>query len=137
MTSNLDDLTAIRLRFQEIWGAAYPDVPYVFDNEPPVEEPDGPWVRLSVQPGVQRRRPGVAITTYEQLGRAYLQVFIPDNEGDHDGWAMAEAVGDGFRDWRSEDWTLWVQAPTYSTAQQEGEPFMILVSVPYRSEHRP
>jgi hypothetical protein len=136
VSSNLDDLTVIRSRFQSIWSAAYPDVPYVFDNEPPVDEPGGPWVRLSVQPGVQRRRgrnsQGI---TYDQLGRVYLQVFVPDDEGDHDGWTMAEFVGHGLCDWRSHDWSLWIQSPTYSTSSQDGEPFMILVDLPYRSEH--
>lgn len=144
MATNLDDLEIIRTRFLTQWNAA---VPVVLDNEPAIDEPNGKvWARFSVLPGAERRA-SIARNTYEQLGRVYLQVFIPDGEADKDGWALAEAFAATFRDWKSPDWRIRFDTPEYRTSKEAGDkdfklsakgsapPFMILVTIPYTAQH--
>ncbi|WP_093086416.1 hypothetical protein [Sphingobium sp. AP50] len=136
MTTAFDDIVALRLRFQSVWNATFSGVPYIFDNEPQIDGHEGTWARFSVQPGEQKRRPGVALRTYDQRGWAYLQVFMPEDEADRDGWAMAEEIGNAFRDWHSEDWRVRTEAPAYKSIDREGEPYTILVTIKYKAEHR-
>lgn len=131
MASNLDDLTTIRARFLDHWDAS---IPVVFDNEKPITEPVTTWARLSVVPGKERRR-SIAMRTYEQLGRIYLQLFVPDGEEDGDGWQLAESFAATFRDWLSDDYRIRCDVPEFRTENTDGEPYMILVSIPYTAQH--
>lgn len=137
MATYLDDLTAIRARFRTQWTATYPAVPFVYDNEPALDEPEGIWVRFSVLPGAERRR-SIAAQRYEQLGRVYLQIFMPRGDADiapNDGWKMADSFAASFRDWRSTEWRIAFDVPTISQSDNDDDYYMIIVSVPYTAQH--
>ena len=134
MATNLDDIAAIRAHFLNAWVPSHPGVPYVYDNEAPVDEPEGVWVRLSVSPGFQRRR-SIFERTYEQFGRIYFQVFVPTGTDDEEGWPVADSFAALFRDWLSDNRGLYCETPEFSTSKVNNEPFMIVVSIPYRSVH--
>lgn len=137
MATYNDDLSAIRTRFRTQWKTANPTVPFVYDNEPPVDEPTGIWVRLSVNPGAERRR-SIASKKYEQIGRVFLQIMIPrtaDFAGDEDAWKLADSFASIFRDWRSADYRILFDVPETRSIDTDEAYYIILVSVPYTAQH--
>lgn len=134
MATNLDDLLAIRTRFVETWTAAHPTVPFIFDNEPATDQPEGIWARLSIAPGHSKTRP-LNPPRYVQYGRVYLQVFVPEGEADAEGYRIAETFAQAFRNWRNTSPRIYCEQPEFRPSQSDGESFMILVTVPYSSEH--
>jgi len=134
VANNLDDFLIIRTRFVDRWNLAYPQISFYFDNETPVE-PTTSWVRLSIQPGFERRR-SIARKTYEQLGRVYLQVFGPPDAVDMDLWPLAHVFADAFRDWQSSDGRIRFDTPTFQfTGAQDDDPAMLLINIPYTAQH--
>lgn len=135
MATNLDDLTAIRAHFMTQWAADNPSVAFVLDNEPAIDEPiKQTWARMSVAPGAERRR-SIYSKTYEQLGRVYLQVFVPVGLADGNGWTIAESFAAAFRDWKSSDYRIRFDTPEFRTSDIDKVYYAIIVSVPYTAQH--
>ena len=98
------DLAAIRNRFLDQWDRDA--VLTVFENAgdqfgPADPDEKEPFVRFSINPGSQAFAMGTGI--YSQIGRVWLQVFIPANDGIAAGYALADQFTAIFRDWRSDD----------------------------------
>lgn len=135
MANNLDDLIVIRTHFAETWEPLNLSVPYVFDDGELLDQPQGVWARMSINPGAQRRR-SIARRTYEQLGRVYLQVFAPTGTVSAELWPVAESFAETFRDWLSDDGRVKFDTPEYRlTPANDKEPTMLLVSIPYTAQH--
>lgn len=129
MATNLDDITDIRAHYLDTM-----TLTTVFDNDPDTDQPTGMWARLSVIPGAEFRQ-SIASRTYEQLGRAYLQVFVPEGTSDNAGWQQANLFVAAFRDWSSPDYRVRFATPEYRTSDAEDGHFMILVTIPYTAQH--
>jgi len=124
-----DDIAAIRNRFIAQWGTT---VPFVFDNEPPIDEPSTIWVRLSVKPFGEERPSSLTVLGY---GRVYIQVFVPEGLSDGDGWAAANQFNAIFREWHSADYRIRFNMPDFNTSDAESGYFMILGSIPFTATH--
>lgn len=131
MATNLDDLTVIRTRFFALWPSA---TIVLLDNDTNTAQPKTLFARLSIQPGAQRRL-SIASKTYEQLGRVYLQIFVPSEQGTRVGFELAETFTNIFRDWSSADYRVRFDTPEYRTSEEEKAYFTILCSVPYTARH--
>ncbi len=141
MRTNSEDAIAIREYFYSFWPA---DIRVVEDNADPVEEfdeenlPDAVWCRLTIRPGAARAKTlgPRSSKKYEQLGRIYLQVFTPLGAGMRVGQEVADLFAQNMRDWRSPDGAIAIDAPEFSSMPDETtESIMIIVSMPYTSEH--
>jgi hypothetical protein len=130
----LDDIKAIRSHFITAWKAAHPTVAYVFDNEAPIDEPSTPWVRLKIEPGIERRR-SLNTTSYDQAGTIYLQAFVPDRQADQIAWTMAETFAGAFRGWRNDNPLIWCDGAQMMSMDEAGEPFMVVVKMNYTARH--
>jgi hypothetical protein len=130
MATNRDDINAIRVYFLNTWN----EVPVIFDNEPAIDEPEGIWARLSVNPGASKRA-SIARKTYDQQGRVYLQVMIPEGEPDNEGWTLAERFGMAFRELNLDNYRVRFDTPEYSSSDAEDDWYVITVSIPYTAKH--
>lgn len=129
------DFEAIRERFVTEWNDA---VPTYFANEE-AEDPDEsqPYVRFSINPGNEARYLGGEPPTYSQLGRIWLQIFMPKNYGTVDGYDLADTFKAIFRKWKSDDGCVRTSvADTQSFPVGENGMFMITVSIAYESLRR-
>ena len=136
MPTNLDDITAIRTRFIDLWSVAHPAVPFALDNEPPIETPTRSiWARLDVIPGAERKRILGSAPRYEQIGRVYFRVYAPAGEANGEPWALAESFAAIFREWDSPDFRIRLDTPDFSSGIDDDGDFMVMVSIPYTAQH--
>lgn len=131
MATNQDDIIAINSRFYALWPEG---VPVVMDNDANSFEPTQTWARLSIQPGFSVRA-SIAARTYRQLGRVYLQIFVPAQHGTSPGWDLAETFSTIFRDWRSSDQRILFNTPEFRISNAEPEYFTVICSIPYEATH--
>lgn len=94
------DLDAIRERFVDQWDDQA--VTTVFANGDLVDPDETePFVRFSINPGSR------AIVTgengYSQIGRVWLQIFVPPSEGTMMGYDLADQFTAIYRNWISPD----------------------------------
>lgn len=134
MATNLDDIAAIRGHFLNAWAKAHPSVPYVYEHEAAIDEPEGPWARFIVTPGAQRRR-SIFERKYEQLGRIYLHLIIPVGVAPEDYWPLADSFIATFQDWRSDDWRILCDVAQVRPYEDAEGTYMIEVSIPYTAQH--
>lgn len=129
--TNLTDFEELRTRFHELWPQ---DVIYTYDNDPNIAEPTSTWARLSLQPGAQLHRSAFS-RSYLQLGRVFLQIFVPAQLGTTPGLELAQVFIDTFRDWHNEFASLRCGVPEFRVSDVEKEYFTVICSVPYESDH--
>lgn len=126
-----DDIATINTRFFDIWPIS---VHVVQDNDTNEPEPSATWCRLSIQPGA-RLRQTLGERRYLQLGRVYLQIFVPAQMGWDQGWALADTFNEIFNEYRSPDYRINFGAPEFRVSDAEKEYFTVICSAPYTSEH--
>lgn len=132
MATLKQDFTAIRTRFFQLWPS---NVPTILDNDPDTPEPNTIWARLSIEPG-SRANPSLGSRRYRQLGRIYLQIFVPAQTGMNAGWDLAEVFTTAFSDWRSPDYRIMSFAPDIEVFEDENDAyFTIKCSSRYWAEH--
>lgn len=94
MTTLSQAKEAVYTRFVAQWGSTSP---FVFDNEE-LEEPDGPWVRLTVR-GVGRAQETlgrVGNRKFRTAAAVFVQVYTRTNTGVKQGDALATQAKDIF-----------------------------------------
>lgn len=100
------DLQTLHDRFNDQWDAV--TTATLFMNAPAVDVVETePFVRFSVTPGDNFISYGGSDGgVYTQLGRAWLQIFVPVNDGDATAFELADAFTAIFRNWKSADGCL-------------------------------
>lgn len=94
------DLDAIRNRFVDEWD--FEAVQTAMANGDALNFEEGePGVRFSINPGVRRLIGGERL--YSQLGRIWLQIFVPKGAGAMMGFDLADRFTAIFRQWASDD----------------------------------
>lgn len=123
------DFEALRARFATEWDDP---VPTYFANEE-AGDPDEsePYVRFSVIPG--NAAPYMISGVTSQLGRVWLQIFMPKNRGTVEAYDLADRFVGIFKGWRSDDGCLRIYESDTSP-QPSGENGMYQVNVSIRYE---
>jgi len=133
---------AIRQWYHDMVVSGSPPVEFVteFDNQPvtnaageKIEKPtDSPWVRFSINfsDSQQVEVAAPSANTHRHLGLAIAQVFIPADESDTDGWAIANFIADQFRGVIASG--VRFQTPTFRVAGRTDNWWQINVICPYR-----
>jgi hypothetical protein len=132
MATLQDDIEAINTRFYALWPSA---TLVIADNDRNTDTPeDAVWCRFSIVPGAERRVT-IGSKTWEQLGRVYLQIFVPDERGTSEAYALANTFTTIFREWASPDYRIRFSTPEFRPSNEDGEPFTLVVSIPFTAKH--
>lgn len=121
------DIIALSDRFLDQWGDL---TPVSMEGLPALPDQDDAWVRFTIRPGKQRYFGGNG-NHYEQLGRVYLQIFVPTGQGDGLAYELAERFIEIFRDYRVEN--LICETPDLDVVGEDGPWLQVNVSVFWRS----
>lgn len=133
MSLNLDT-AALRERFVEEWDADRTVTTYA--NGDPVDPDEAePFVRFAISPGNRALTYGGEI--YSQLGRVWLQIFVPKGEGDALAYELADDFTSIFRGWRSDDGCLRMgDVDVMSIPSGENGNYQVNVSIQWESMRR-
>lgn len=130
------DFAALRERFLEEWDDP---VHTIFANEE-AEDPDEtvPYVRFSINPGNRAAILGGDQRIVSQLGRVWLQIFLPKNFGTVDAYDLADRFIAIFQKWRSDDGCVRTNGEADTQQQPAGEngTYQVNVSIPWESLRR-
>ena len=126
------DLNAIRERFIDQWDD---EVLTLFENGDSVDPNEAePYVRFSINPGNRALIGGGQF--YSQLGRVWLQIFIPPGEGQIMGMEIADRFCTMFRNWKSDDGCVrtYGEGDVVSIPSGENQTYQINVSVAWEAK---
>lgn len=129
------DFAALRERFVTEWDD---EIATFFANEE-AEDPDEsePYVRFSVNPGNRAPYLGGSDPMDSQLGRIWLQIFMPKNRGTVEAYDLADRFIAIFKGWRSDDDAIRIyQSDTMQQPSGENGTYQVNVSIAYESLRR-
>jgi len=126
--------TTLRTRFLDQW---LDPVVTVFDNAEAVEI-DGaePFVRFAIRFADERRLSTGANALHSVIGRVWLQVFVPNQEGTAMALDLADAFAAIFRNWRSLDGSVTCSSPSIDTVPSNDGWHQVNVSIPFEAIFR-
>ncbi|UXO93744.1 structural protein [Pseudanabaena phage Pan1] len=123
--------TAIRQRFETLWGVTTPvQYPNVKFDAPE----DAPWVRLSIiDTDARWASMGVPDSNIERhLGQVTVQIFVPSGTGEGSATEYADQVKAIFRSWRDATSGLRFLVPPYArTIGVDGKWYQVNVVAPF------
>ena len=128
------DIQALRAHFIANFDPG--SVPVIYDNQPTVSIPEGSlWMRFSVVPGASFHDAGSAQDgVMIQQGRVWLQVFTPEQRGDGEALALADAFATAFRNKRID--TIMMKTEEFGSRDNRDGYQMISLSIPWESLRR-
>ncbi|MFZ4165310.1 hypothetical protein [Brevundimonas sp. NPDC058933] len=128
------DLDAIRTHFVDSWD--FDTIQTVMANGEALDlKEDEPAVRFSINPGTRRLIGGDRL--YQQLGRVWLQIFVPKQQGAMMGFDLADKFTGLYRHWQSEDGCVRIEGEHVEQIPNgENGYFQVNVSVEWRSVRR-
>lgn len=126
------DILALQNRFVDLWDNG---VPVFYDLQTNEARPvDALWCRFSVIPGGSKHYLGDREHGYKlQLGRVWLQVFIPEQSGTADAFNLIEKFTTIFRNWRTDEILCETEQLNGATRDEETGMAMMTVSIPWQS----
>lgn len=130
---NLDDITAIRAYFLEAFTEA-PVIVRGVDEED--DQSENAYVALSIVPSIKEDRLTLgAVPEYERKGLVWVDVYSPHEDRDGAAWALADAVADTLRDWRSPDARIRCDNVSMRRGTDEDKFIRIIINLDYRARH--
>lgn len=129
------DFAALRERFVTEWDD---EIATFFANEE-AEDPDEsePYVRFSVNPGNRAPYLSGDDPVFSQLGRIWLQIFMPKNRGTVEAYDLADQFIAIFNGWKSADGAIRIyQSDTMQQPSGENGTYQVNVSIAYESLRR-
>lgn len=126
------DILALQNRFVDEWDDS---IPVFYDLQPLEERPvDALWCRFSVIPGASNHHLGGRETGFKrQLGRVWLQVFVPAQSGTAEALTVIETFASIFRNWRTDEIQCETEQMGGATKDEETGMMMFTVSIPWVS----
>ncbi|MDH7971041.1 phage tail terminator-like protein [Sphingomonas sp. AR_OL41] len=127
------DIQTLRQRFADQWSGS---IPVFYDLAPVAERPtNAPYVHFSVRPGASQHYTGSGTNgTLKQLGRVWLQIFIPAQGGDAVAIALSDQFATVFRNWTSADGVVHCYTPDHQgPILDKSGMMMFTVSIPWDS----
>lgn len=114
------DFETIKQRFVDQWTNT---VTTLYDNAPnQTLDPTLPYVRFSVIAGASEHAGGNAATGLKrQLGRIWLDIYIPRQQGEKAALDLIDEFAPIFRNWRSDDAAL--HCKTEEISRRDEEPY--------------
>ena len=135
----LDDTQALTQHFVSNWATVSTTVPVFYDNQPNAIPPaKAAWVRFSVRLGGSIHHAGSADDgVKKQLGRVWLQIFVPSQTGMGKAYTLAEGFALMFRNQRLDSHQIHLSTEDVSDPRDAGDSMMMMtVSVPFESYRR-
>lgn len=129
--SNIDRKT-LTARFKAAWN---PTVPALYDNQPNVTMPTTAYVHFSVRQGDSQHYAGDRFTGSKlQLGRVWIQVFVPAQTSTGLADSLLDAFCAIFENWNSDDYAIEVATrDDNAPAMQPNGMMMFSTSIPWKS----
>lgn len=128
------DTAALRARFLDEWDDEAITTVFANGEDVDVDETQ-PFVRFSISPGSKAHIMGADI--YSQLGRVWLQIFMPAHSGTATAYEIADRFTAIFRRWRSDDGFLRCGDEDITTIPSgENGVFQVNVSIRFESIRR-
>lgn len=126
------DVQALRQHFIANWPN---DVPVFYALQPIDDQPVGIYTRFTVNPGASQHYVGSAANGAKlQLGRVWLQIFAPLQDGDTEVLRLIDLFAGIYRNWSSYDDAIRCQTEDVSGpfADPSGR-YLYTVSIPWES----
>jgi hypothetical protein len=129
------DIDALTERFRLQWAGLRPTVPVAWENSPAIDpQPNQAYVMFAVRVGTkQRGYIGNIVGPYQSLGRVWVSIFVPVNEGTAIADELVDDVLSIFRRWRSADGAVRVDDGEINTITSDLNWHQVNVSMPYVS----
>ena len=141
--SLVTDAAAIRTRFLAQWTGSITfagnpkSIQTIYQNGQQMAVDESlPYVTFSIIPGDNERLSLGANALHSQLGRVWLQIFVPVGEGASLAMAVADTFKAIFENWTTTDGAIRFSAATTVPVTGDAVWHQVNVSVPYESIHR-
>lgn len=130
MATTTDDIKALRAYFVSVWPSS---VPFIFDNEPPVDEGTVMWARFSIIPnqtttiGFNKR--------VRETGRVYLHLFVPRGTGNGVGQPMVDAFKTAFHQTDLDNYRIRLLECQSGVSDDDPKFYTLSATVRYQADH--